>query len=204
MPAASTESTPSRWASRPVCRTSGSSMASVPLDRIHRGRGASRASAAATSGKGASVRYAPCSRARSPDPSSIPSAASAKSSACAVTAAKSARGAAGEIIKLVSQVYSSCFVRHSCESAVPRPGASVSASAVTEWTSNSVPYASNTSASTSREPRGSVMRASREECAPGPVMPMRRNRQKRGVTLARNPLVHVVGGIGFEPTTPAV
>ena len=28
--------------------------------------------------------------------------------------------------------------------------------------------------------------------------------KKEGVTLARNPLVHVVGGIGFEPTTPAV
>jgi len=32
----------------------------------------------------------------------------------------------------------------------------------------------------------------------------RRNGQKRGVTLARNPLVHVVGGTGFEPVTPAV
>ena len=28
--------------------------------------------------------------------------------------------------------------------------------------------------------------------------------KKRGVTLARNPLVHVVGDTGFEPVTPAV
>jgi hypothetical protein len=31
-----------------------------------------------------------------------------------------------------------------------------------------------------------------------------RRDKKRGVTLARNPLVHVVGDTGFEPVTPAV
>jgi hypothetical protein len=32
----------------------------------------------------------------------------------------------------------------------------------------------------------------------------KRRRKKRGVTLARNPLVHVVGDTGFEPVAPAV
>ena len=50
---------------------------------------------------------------------------------------------------------------------------------------------------------GRDSRAARS-CAGLPHRRTRREGKKRGVTLARNPLVHVVGGIGFEPTTPAV
>src|SRR2546426_10768598 len=49
-------------------------------------------------------------------------------------------------IRLRSQLYSSCFVRHICASCFPCPGNRSSQSEVTENTSNSVPYASNTSA----------------------------------------------------------
>src|SRR5258705_12800181 len=53
-------------------------------------------------------------------------------------------------MRLRSQVYSSCFVRHACESAAPLPGKSVSARRITECTSKSVPYASKTRAEISR------------------------------------------------------
>ena len=73
------------------------------------------------------VRYAAERRARAAASRSIASADSAKSSACSVTAAKSDRATVGAVIRLPSHVYSSCFARHSCDSAGPRPGASSSA-----------------------------------------------------------------------------
>src|SRR5581483_2105976 len=49
-------------------------------------------------------------------------------------------------MRLRCQVYSSCFARQARVIASPFPGQSVSHSAATVWTSNSVPYASKTSA----------------------------------------------------------
>src|SRR3979411_1332744 len=49
-------------------------------------------------------------------------------------------------MRLCSQVYSSCLARHAWDSRAPLPGQKLSQRRATEWTSNSVPYASNTRA----------------------------------------------------------
>ncbi len=64
-----------------------------------------------------------------------PSARAAKERAASVTARKSR----WRPMRLRSQVYSSCFERHSRESPGPLPGKSASQRAATEWTSKSVP-----------------------------------------------------------------
>ena len=121
--------------------TSGSSIASVPFDRIQRGRGASAASVARGVGKRreVEVRVEQALRARR---------ASSGDRQRRQRVVERVRGdrrevrraaAPGAVIRLCSHVYSSCFARQSCDSAAPRPGASASASAATECTSNSVP-----------------------------------------------------------------
>src|SRR5499427_10522688 len=100
-------------------------------------------------------------------------------------------------MRLCSHVYSSCLVRHNFDSAEPWFGNSRSAVASTEWTSNSVPYASNTTALTdnavleeaiiiaplSRFRRRCYTKTAQIRLAgPGRF-------KKIGVTLACNPLV---------------
>ncbi len=152
MPAASTDSTPSSCASRPVCADQRLEhrQRAVRQDPARPRR--ERGQRGGTSGNGASARYASQQRAsarpgrdRSPAPPAH-SRAHARSPRRNPAAARRASPSGS-----TSHVYSSCLVRQSCDSAAPRPGASASASAVTECTSNSVPYASKTSASTANE-----------------------------------------------------
>ncbi len=117
MPAASTERTPSTKTSSPECRTSGSSIPSVPFDRIQRGRGARRASVVATSGKGASVEVGVLQGGRVRSRRGRCQAPPARSPAPARSRRRSRPAATPEfVMRLPSHVYSSCFVRQSCDS----------------------------------------------------------------------------------------
>src|SRR5579862_5059383 len=128
-----------KYGSRLLLRTAESSILGEPFERMASGAPFSAVNADLASSKAAGMRYACMRRSSCRSVASIESCRTAKRRAASVICQKSSYRS----MRARSQVYSSCFCLHSCESAPKSPEMLACSRWTTEWTSKSVPYASN-------------------------------------------------------------